>query len=104
MMLMGIVAMTRPTLRQGMDEFFPTKYYYQIMKMLAAKADGQMRYIDMAGSRVAGSDSSHGIKLFRMERQGLIEKKGRGLYQITNYGRKVLRAVDAYKAEMARKP
>jgi len=91
--------MKKASLRQGMDEFFPTKFYYDIMKLMVTKPQGQMRWYDLAAGNQA-----HGIKLLRMEKQGLIEKKERGLYQITAYGRKIVAAVDAYKAEMARKP
>lgn len=88
----------KPNLRFGMDEFFPTKYYYDIMKKLVVRTDGQMTYKQMI---TGGADNStHGIKLHRMCRIGLIEKKERGLYQITPYGRKIVKAVDAYKEAM----
>lgn len=85
--------MAKANLRLGMDEFFPTQHYIDIMnKLINSKTP-------LPFSRVVPS-AGFGVKLKRMKEHGLIVQPEKGMYEITPYGRKIMNAVDAYKKEM----
>jgi hypothetical protein len=59
----------------------------------------QGRYVDLLRS-AKGKHGSFGVKMTRMEEHKLIKKIDWGIYSITAFGSKVLKAYDAYMKVM----
>lgn len=84
-------------IRPGMDDFFPTGNYIRVLEVLLK---GPKSFGDIQHSS-KGKHGAVGVQLMRMQGHGLIEKgKTYGMYDITKYGIKVLKAVEAYRKVM----
>lgn len=82
--------------RPGFDLYFPPSDYIMILKFF--NRNDVIRYKDIQKKAKIKHDQL-GSKIVRMKAEGLIERpaKKRGMYQITNFGCKVLKAYELYK-------
>lgn len=78
--------------RQGYETIFPTSEYVAVLRGLTS---GTSKYSELQNG-VGSSPSRLGIKLRRMTDLGLIKKEERGIYFITPFGSRVLKAYNAY--------
>lgn len=85
-------------MRLGFDVYFPSAEYILVLRYLSKQATGN--YADLRKEFETTKFSTFGVKLARMIDQNLIKKVNRGMYSITPFGIKVLKAYDAYMKVM----
>lgn len=83
--------------REGYEAYFPAHDYVLVLRYLEKYEQG--RYVDLLRS-AKGKHGSFGVKMTRMEEQSLITKIDWGIYKITPYGSKILKAYNAYMKVM----
>lgn len=88
--------------RNGFDVYFPAKEYVDALRFLSNREEGKGTYTELQQATKV-KKNLFGVKVKRIAEHGLIElvsDKKRGLYRITESGRRVLKAYDAYVAAL----
>ena len=86
------------SIRPGFDIYFPAAEYVLALRYLSTHATAKYAELQKA-TKI--TPNSLGIKCKRMAEQGLINAMAtRGMYKITPFGAKVLKAYDLYMEAM----